>query len=159
MSLIFDLAAHTAKPGRSRAIDRYTRAAAVAPGTDEAGTLDAMCAASFSIWRVERHHEAAGLIGTDMLRGSNTWLVGEDLTASTEPGFGFASQLCWPAEFAMTCGVIVPVDYDLMEQVVIGGVAWHRHADLQRIADDPRFATAIYRVAISGAVMDRVVFQ
>jgi hypothetical protein len=38
-------------------------------------------------------------------------------------------------------------------------VAWHRHVDPQRIADDPRFATAIYRVAISGGVMGRVVFQ
>src|ERR1700733_1598908 len=36
--LMFDLAIHTAKPGRSRAIERYARAAALSPGTDEAFT-------------------------------------------------------------------------------------------------------------------------
>ena len=57
MALIFDLAVHTAKPGRSRAIDRYARAAALSDGADEASTLETLRAALFSIWRVERHHE------------------------------------------------------------------------------------------------------
>jgi hypothetical protein len=59
----------------------------------------------------------------------------------------------------MTCGVIVPIDKDLMAQVVSGGMAWLPHSDPDRLADDPRFATAIYRAAISEGVMDRVVFQ
>jgi hypothetical protein len=159
MTLIFDLAVHTAKPGRSRAIDRYAREAALTPGNDEAGTLDAMCAASFSIWRIDRRHEAAGLVVTDIFRKRETWLIDEGLTASGEPGFAFASRLCWPAEFAMTCGVIVPVDEDIMAQVVSDGMAWLPHSDLDRSADDPRFATAIYRAAISEGVMDRVTFQ
>lgn len=108
MTLIFDLAVHTAKPGRSRAIDRYARAAALSPGTDEARTLEAICAATFSIWRIDRHHEAAGLIVTDMLRETETWLVDEALTASGQPGLAFAGRLCRPAEFAMTCGIVGP---------------------------------------------------
>jgi hypothetical protein len=159
MLLIFDLAVHTAKPGRSRAIDRYARAAALPDGTDEAFTLETMRAARFSIWRIERHHEVAGLIVRDMIRAHDTWLVDEGLAASTRPGFAFAARLCCPDEFAMTCGVIVPIDKDLMAQVVSGGMAWLPHSDPDRLADDPRFATAIYRAAISEGVMDRVVFQ
>jgi hypothetical protein len=158
-ALIFDLAVHTAKPGRSRAIDRYARAAALSPDTDEARTLDAICAASFSIWRIDRRHEAAGLIVTDVLRKRNTWLVDEGLTASGQPGQAFAGRLCWPAEFAMTCGIVVPVYRDLIEQVVSGGAAWQQHADPEQLADDPRFATAIYREAISEGAIDHVVLQ
>jgi hypothetical protein len=159
MVLIFDLAVHTAKPGRSRAIDRYARAAALPRGTEEAFTLETMRAARFSIWRIERHHEVAGLIVRDMLRARDTWLVDEGLAASTEPGFAFAARLCCPDEFAMTCGVIVPVDEDLMAQVVSDGIGWLPHSDLDRLADDPRFATAIYRAALSEGVMDHVVFR
>src|SRR5437016_4650773 len=36
LSLALDLAIYTAPPGRSRAIDRYARAAQLAPGSDEA---------------------------------------------------------------------------------------------------------------------------
>jgi hypothetical protein len=159
MTLIFDLAVHTAKPGRSRAIDRYARAAALSPDADEAFTLEAMRAARFSIWRIERRHEEAGLIVRDKFRDRETWLVDEGLAASADPGFVFAARLFWPADFAMTCGVIVPVDEDLMTQVVSDGIAWLPHSDLDRLADDPRFATAIYRAAISEGIMDYVTFQ
>jgi hypothetical protein len=60
MTLIFDLAIHTAKPGRSRAIDRYAKAAALSSGSGEARVLEAMCGARFSIWRIERYHEPPG---------------------------------------------------------------------------------------------------
>jgi hypothetical protein len=70
MTLIFDLAIHTAKSGRSRAIDRYAKAVPLSGGSDEARALDAICGARFSVWRIERHHEIAGLIVTDVLRDS-----------------------------------------------------------------------------------------
>ena len=62
MILTFDLALYTAKDGRSRPLDRYARAARLAPGSDEARMLDAMRAARFSIWRIEQPHPTAGLI-------------------------------------------------------------------------------------------------
>jgi hypothetical protein len=49
MTLIFDLAIHTAKPGRSRAIDRYAKVAVLAPGSDEVHMLEAMREARFSV--------------------------------------------------------------------------------------------------------------
>jgi hypothetical protein len=74
MTLIFALAIHTAKPGRSRAIDRYARAVSLAAGSDEADTLEAMRQAQFSIWRVEHRHTLAGIEVTDLLRDRRTWL-------------------------------------------------------------------------------------
>ena len=51
MDFVFDLAIHTAPPGRSRAIDRYARSARLAAPSDEALVLEAMRAARFSILR------------------------------------------------------------------------------------------------------------
>jgi len=65
MTLLFDLAIYTAKRGRSRAIDRYAKSVMLQPGSDEALTLDAMCQARFSLWRIERRHETAGVIVAD----------------------------------------------------------------------------------------------
>jgi hypothetical protein len=159
MPLVFDLALHTAKPGRSRAIDRYARTAALCPDTDEGRVLEAVRHARFSIWKIERRHEVSGLVIADLLRESETWLVDEALTTCAKPGLAFAGRLCRPADFAMTCGVIVPIDYELMEDVVLSGMGWMGHTDPAHLADDPRFATAVYRAAVKGRVMERVEFR
>jgi hypothetical protein len=159
MTLIFDLAIHTAKPGRTRAIDRYTKAEKPSTKPEEAYMLEAMRQARFSMWRIERRHEITGMIVTDLLRDSETWLVDEALTNTARPGLTFASRLCWPADFAITCGLVVPVDAELMEDVLLDSAAWLRHAEPDKMADDPRFAKAIYRAALYAGTMDQVVFQ
>ena len=148
VTLVFDLALHTAKPGRSRAIDRYAKAARFAGGSDEACLLDAMRQAQFSIWRVRRHHEVAGLIVTDALREKDIWLLDEALTRHAPPDMGFAGRLFWPAEFAMTCGAVVPIDPEVLEDALLESSSWLRHTDRHQMADDPRFAAAIYRSAL-----------
>ena len=120
--------------------------------------LDAIRVARFSVWRFERRHETAGMIVTDVLRDSETWLVDEALTMSAQPGLTFASRLCWPGEFAVTCGVVVPVNADLLEDVVLDSLAWRR-AHPEELAGDPRFATAIYRGAINAGIMESIVFK
>jgi hypothetical protein len=57
MILAEDLAIYLAKPGRSHPLDRYTQAARIPPGSDEAIVLEAMRRAQFSLWRIERRHE------------------------------------------------------------------------------------------------------
>lgn len=158
VTLIFDLAIHTARPGRTRAIDRYAKAAGFPRDSDEAHTLEAMRQARFSIWQVVRRHETAGIVVIDLLRDRETWLVDEALTHSAEPGLAFASRLFWPAAFAMTCGVIVPVDGTLMRNVM-SDANWLWHADTDLVADDPRFAAAVYRTALDTGVMDYVTFH
>lgn len=93
------------------------------------------------------------------LRNSETWLLDEGLTFSANPGMTVASRLCSPAEFAMTCGVIVPVNVELIEDALYDSTAWLPHANPQRLADDPRFATAIYSTATETGIMDNVVLQ
>jgi hypothetical protein len=135
MDFVFDLAIHTAPPGRSRAIAR------------------------FSILAIERRHETAGLIATDLFRRATVWLVDLGLESSMPDGEMIATRLYTPDRFAMTAGVIVPFDPAMIEDL---------HAELPRklgenevtaVIDDRRFAEAIYRVALAGGIMDRIAFQ
>ncbi len=159
MTLLFDLAVHTARPGRSRAIDRYAKIADLSVDPDDARALNALLAAKFAILRVEGHHEVAGLIVEDVLRGGTIWLMDEGLTVSAPPGFVFATRLSCPDAFAMTCGVIVPLSDSLVEDAVLESSAWMRHVRSDQLPDDPRLAVAIYRTAIASGAMEQVVFQ
>ncbi len=159
MTLAFDLAVHTARPGRTRTIDRYAKAARLPPNSEEAHTLQAIRNARFSIWRLECRHEAAGIMVTDLLHERETWLVDEGLTSSGKPGLAFASRLFWPATFAMTCGVAVPLNPALIEDVMLDGLAWLRHSDPDQLADDSRFAAEVYRAAIGVGIMDQVAYR
>src|SRR6202140_3453547 len=62
LNFAFDLAIHTAPKDPSRAIDRYPRAARLAPESDESLMLEAMRRARFSIISIVRRHAVAGLI-------------------------------------------------------------------------------------------------
>jgi hypothetical protein len=156
--LAFDLALYTAGDGRSRPLDRYARAAQLVPGSDEARMLDAMCDARFSIWRVEGRHQTAGLIVTDVLRETEAWLIDEGLEASAPDRTVFAGRLAEPDDFAMSCGVIVPVNPDLFVEVARDALAWRRR-DPERIAQDPRFAIAVYCAAIDSGTMAGVAYE
>jgi hypothetical protein len=150
-----DLALYLPRPGRSHPLDRYTRAARLAPGSDQAGVLAAMRQAQFSLWRVERWHETTGLILRDLLRGREVWMVDETMAKTTPPGLEFAARLLQPEAFAMTARIIVPIIPDLMEQVVT------RTPILQRVqgdalAQDPHFAIGIYRAAVATGAMAAV---
>ena len=100
MTLVFDLALYTAKERRSRALDRYARATPLPPGSDAARMLEAMRHARFSVWRINRRHETAGLIITDVLREAELWLMDEQLEASAPEGLSFAGRICEPDRFA-----------------------------------------------------------
>ena len=155
MTLVFDLALYTAKERRSRALDRYARATPLPPGSDAARMLEAMRHARFSVWRINQRHETAGLIITDVLREAEVWLVDEQLEASASEGLSFAGRICEPDRFAMSCGVVVPVYREMMEEVALDMLA-QRHGDPERVSQDPRFAIAIYRAAIDHGVLNNV---
>jgi hypothetical protein len=155
MTLVFDLALYTAKERRSRALDRYARATPLPPGSDAARVLEAMRQARFSVWRINRRHETAGLIITDVLREAEVWLVDEQLEASAPEDLSFAGRICKPDRFAMSCGVVVPVYREMMEEVALDMLA-QRRGDPERVSQDPRFALAIYRAAIDHGVLNDV---
>ena len=126
MTLVEDLATYLPRPGRSHPLDRYARTARFAPDSDGAIVLEAMRHARFSLWRVERRHETAGLILQDLLRGGEIWLVDETMEKSAPRGVEMAARLLQPESFAMTARIVVPVTSDLMEEVFTRAPALQR---------------------------------
>jgi hypothetical protein len=157
LTLAFDLAIHTAPPGRSRAIDRYARSAQFAPGSEEALVLEAMRNARFAIVEVQRRHQAAGLIVTDLFRNIELWLVDEGLEMSLPAGTVYATRYYTPDRFAMTAGVGMPVDLALLKDVLESVPPLLRKSGAEAI-EDRRFAEAIYRTAIADGIMEGVTY-
>jgi hypothetical protein len=158
LTLAFDLAIHTAAVGRSRAIDRYARSARLAPGSDEALVLEAMCNARFAVVLVQRRHQAAGLIVTDIFRKIELWLVDEGLEISLPEGSAFATRYYTPDRFSMTAGVGMPVDLELLARAVASTPQLLRRSRAEAI-EDRRFAEAVYRAAIADGIMEGVTYQ
>jgi hypothetical protein len=158
LNLAFDLAIHTAPKDRSRAIDRYARAARLAPESDEALVLEAMRRARFSIISIVRRHAVTGLIVEDLFRGVEFWLVDERLESSLPDGAALATRLYTPEGFAMTAGVLVPLDVELMEDAIADTPQLLRNRR-EELIDDRRFAEAIYRVALASGLMAQVAYQ
>ena len=157
LTLAFDLALYTAPPARSRGIERYARSAAVPAGSDDEVVLQAMRQARFSVWQVERRHEAVGLVVQDLMRENSLWLVDESLEQTAPEGMSVAMRVIMPEAFAMTCGVIVPIDAMLLDEVfeeVLGRI----RGEADAIANDRRFATTIYRMAVLEGLMDQIGF-
>src|SRR3569623_880359 len=58
------------------------------------------------------------------------------LEASAPQDLSFAGRTCQPDRFAMSCGVVVPVYRELLEEVTRDLLAWRR-GDPERVAEDP----------------------
>jgi hypothetical protein len=159
MTYVCDLAIHTAAAGRSRAIDRYAASARLAARSDEALVLEAMRAARFSILAIERRHETAGLAATDVFRRAEVWLVDIGLESSMPDGGLIATRLFAPERFAMTAGVNVSFDLDMIEDIYAELPRRLGEGELTALVDDWRFAEAIYRIALANGIMDRNIYQ
>jgi hypothetical protein len=158
MTLAEDLAIYQARPGRSHPLDRYARAARLAPGSDETIVLEAMRQAHFSLWRVERRHGIMGLVLRDLLRGEDIWLADEALEKSARPGLEVAARLLKSEGFAMTARIVVPVTPALMEEAFARAPALRR-VQGDALARDPHFAIGIYRAAVATGAMESVRFK
>jgi hypothetical protein len=158
MLLAEDLATYLPRLGRSHPLDRYARAARFAPASDAEIVLEAMHHARFSLWRVERRHETAGLILRDLLRGEETRLVDETMEKSAPLGVEMAARLLTLEGFAMTARIIVPVTPDLIEAAFDRAAAL-KHAQGDALAQNPHFAVGIYRAAVATGAMDSIRFK
>ena len=142
LNLVFDLLIYTAPKDRSRAIDRYARAARLAPETDEALVLEAMRRARFSIISSVRRHTVAGLIVKDLFRGFEFWLVDEGLESSLPDDAVLATRVYTLEGFAMTAGVLVPLDIELIEYAIADTPHLLRKGQEEAI-NDRRFAESV----------------
>jgi hypothetical protein len=105
-----------------------------------------------------RRHPAAGLIVKDLFRGVEVWLVDEGLESSLPNGAALATRLYTPEGFAMTAGVLVPLDIELIEDAIAGTPQLLRNRR-EELIDDRRIAEAIYRVALASGLMEKVAYQ
>lgn len=155
---IYDLAIYTAPADRSRAIDRYAKSARFEAQSDERRMLEAMRSSQFAILMVERRHDIIGLIATDILRNSKVWLIDVGLEHSMEEGELFATRLLTPETFSMTAGVNVPFEIEMLKPICM--MLPRRVADskLSQVAEDRRFAEAVYKVGLADGVMDRLAY-
>lgn len=134
------------------------RAALLAPVTDESLVLEAMRRARFSIITIERRHPVAGLLVKDLFRGVEVWVVDEGLESSLPDGAALATRLYTPEGFAVTAGVLVPLDLELMEDAIADTPQLLRKSYEEAI-DDRRFAEAIYRAALASGLMEQLGYQ
>ena len=158
MYYAYDLAIYTAPPDRSRAIDRYAKSAKFEAQSDERLMLDAMCRAQFAILLVEQRHDAVGLIATDILRNSKVWLLDVGLESSMDDGELIATRLLTPGPFSMTAGVNVPFGIEMLEPVCMLLPQRIGNSKLSRIAEDRRFAEAVYKVGLADGIMARLAY-
>jgi hypothetical protein len=158
LALVFDLAIYTAPAGRSRAVDRYARAASFPKGSDEAVMLEAMRGARFAIMAVEDRHPVAGLLVTDLIRQVDLWLLDEGLGQSLPKDATFATRYFTLADYAMTAGVCVPLDWSLFDAAILT-VPQLGPMSLAEALEDRRFAEAIYRAALAEGIMEGVAYQ
>ena len=159
MAFVYDLAIYTGPPNRSRAIDRYARAASFRPESDEARVLEAMRNARFALCVVERRHEPAGLIMGDLLRQTEFWLVDEGLERTLPDGETLVTRVFTPDAFSVTCGVMMPVDAAVMEDVFDEVLPRLKNHTTEELCADRRFAEAAYRTAMACGIMDEIGFQ
>jgi hypothetical protein len=158
MYYVFDLAIYTAPADRSRAIDRYAKSAKFDAQSDEQLMLEAMRASQFAILLIEGRHDTAGLIATDILRNSKVWLLDVGLESWMDEGELIATRLLTPGPFSMTAGVDVPFEMEMLEQVCAQLPRRLADSSKSRVADDRRFAEAVYRVGLADGVMDRLAY-
>jgi len=157
--LVCDLALYTAPAGRSRAVDRHTKAALPKADGEEADVLRAMAAARYSLWKVERHHESTGVILTDTIRGDEVWLVDEAFGYVAKPGWIAAIRLLPVAAFYVTSGTMVPIDNEAIVRDLSDRLSWVRDRDKDRLSTDPRLPVAVYRAALQHGVLNRVRYR
>jgi hypothetical protein len=155
---VYDLTIYTAPPDRSRAIDRYARSARFETQSDERLMLNAMLKSQFAMLLIEGHHDTAGLIATDILRNSKVWLIDIGLESSLDDGQFVATRLLTPGPFSMTAGASVPFEIDMLKPVCMLLPQRIGNSKLSRIAEDRRFAEAVYRMGLADGVMDRFAY-
>ena len=149
LAFAFDLAAYTAPPGRSRAIDRVAKQHARLPG-EAALVLNGLSRSWLSVFQVIGPHPEAGFILEDAMLGGEAWVVDEALAEHSEAGTVLALRLARIVGFAITCGVVAVLDEAMLARlrqlVRDGGV------DAADLVAEPRFAERMWLHALGSRV-------
>jgi hypothetical protein len=94
-----------------------------------------------------------------VLRQTDFWLIDQGLESTVENGAVLATRVFTPDEFSVTCGVMMPLDEMILEEVIQEILPRAKKQTLEELADDRRFAETIYRTAMAHGVMDEIGFR
>lgn len=158
LTLAFDLAVYSARPGKTPPVERYRRTAGFPAGSDEAIMLNAMCGSRFSLFIVKRRHAAAGLVLDDLFRREGIWLMDEGFEASAPEGMAFASRVVKPDLYHMTTGAVIPIDRRVIEDVAAGFPFKGGDTSLED-GRNVKFVEAVYRAAVAWRLMETMRFE
>ena len=159
LTLVYDLALYAAQPGRTRAIDRCARKRLTAAQPDEALVLQALQASRFSIFRVIGRGEPAGVLLEDLMRGGTIPLLDEGMERSARPDHVLAMRVAPIEDFVITCGAVVPMDFETFEGIIEFLTDGVPDAELAALADRWRFAATLYELAIELELMSSIIYR
>ena len=111
-----------------------------------------------AILLIEQRHDTMGLIATDILRNSKVRLVDVGLESSMGEGASIATRLITTDEFSMTAGTMLPFQIEMLETICMLLPQRIGNRPLSRIADDRRFAEAVYKAGLASGVTDRLAY-
>ena len=118
LAMAFDLGVLDPLGGHRRGLDRQAQAAPPEPGSEDAVMLAALQRPRFGLWRMLGPHPEGGARLAPLPEGEEVWVMDRYLAAAA-PGAIFAARLVQPAEFAMTCGVVAPLDARALERLLL----------------------------------------
>lgn len=156
MMLVEDLAIHTARTGRSRAIDRYARAAKFPADSDQARTLEALCNARFTMFEINETDMPAGVMIRDLSGGRKLHLMDLGIAMSSKPEALFIGRLMEIEGFVMSCVTCLPMQEQLARAVIPRLRPRAMGGGIDEI-ENPRCAIAVYRAAIELSWMQRCI--
>jgi hypothetical protein len=159
VALVYDLALYTAQPGRTRAIDRCARKRLTAAQPDEALVLQALQASRFSIFRVIGRGEPAGVLLEDLMRGGRIPLLDQGMEQSARAGDVFAMRVAPIEGFVINCGAVVPMGFEIFEEIIEFLTDGAPDAELAALADRWRFAASLYELAIELGLMSSIMYR
>jgi hypothetical protein len=147
LKLVQDLAIHTAKNQRSRAIDRYARVAPYPADSDQAHMLKALQDARFTIFQIKERHPVAGVMISDLFREQRFHLMDMGIAMSAGIDDLFVGRLMEIDGFVMSCLSFLPLRKEQIEQVALRLPRRKSGPEFDQF-QDPRCAIGIYRAAI-----------
>jgi hypothetical protein len=118
IAVVMDLGIFDIRREGQTAVQRFLREKPAAEGSDERLILEAMQSARHSIFQVQRAQPGVGVLFRDMLRDTQefVWDVGFSRTARR--GALLAARLISPGEITMTTGAGLPVEPDVVEELL-----------------------------------------
>lgn len=142
-TLLADLCVYAPWGNHPCGIERYAGVVRPDPASDEARILDALLAARISLFRIAEPDPRGGILLQELGKEAPVWLMDETLPQRIRPGAPFAARIAEADAFAMTTGIALPLDKEMLDAV--------KPADPTQPMPAAEFAARLYRAVLQRA--------